>query len=564
MCFPFKYFFYIIIFTFGFFISCNDKSKKDFSKIEVKSFNNKVADSISSLLDFTQTKDGKFNDSQFVLCHEAVMAYYKQNSFQPIWSDSMKWLPASKDFIAYLDSSVTDGLFNADYDFNGIHKLFKKIKKDSLFAVSPLNWAQADILFTGAFIKVLRDLKQGRLQNDSLSWENVPDKYGYFFNNIDSIVKGKKVNNVFQSAQPLNTDYLNLKIGLRKFLDSMDGKIYTYIKYPYDSGNLVDSLLFVEKIHRRFIEEGFKKYSFIKIPDSLMLAEELSWYRKKNKLPEDAISLALLINQLNLTDHEKLIRIAITLDKYKHNDSLPSKYICVNLPAYHVRIKENDSVKFFSKIICGKPSTRTPLLKSAINEIITFPTWTVPESIISKEMLPGLKKNINYLNKKGLYLLDNKGVKIDPTTVDWLKYKNYIPYKIQQGSGESNALGVIKFNFPNEHAVYLHDTNQRYLFQRSNRALSHGCVRVQDWKELAFYLIKNDSLSVGGTDSLRYNTDSIENWIVKKQRHRVSLKNPMPLYIWYFTCEGINGLVKFYSDIYEEDKVLREKYFAHN
>jgi murein L,D-transpeptidase YcbB/YkuD len=108
----------------------------------------------------------------------------------------------------------------------------------------------------------------------------------------------------------------------------------------------------------------------------------------------------------------------------------------------------------------------------------------------------------------------------------------------------------------------LHDTNQRYLFKNASRALSHGCVRVQDWEKLASYIANNDSSLSTKRDSLKFTTDSIKNWISRKERHRVQVKNHLSLFIRYISCEGKNGELKFYEDIYGEDKLLMEKYFA--
>jgi murein L,D-transpeptidase YcbB/YkuD len=132
-----------------------------------------------------------------------------------------------------------------------------------------------------------------------------------------------------------------------------------------------------------------------------------------------------------------------------------------------------------------------------------------------------------------------------------------------QGSGDNISLGVIKFNFANHYLVYLHETNHRYLFKNASRALSHGCVRVQEWEKLAYYIANNDSMLSTKKDALKYTADSIKNWIAKKERHQVDVKNHIPLYIRYFSCEGKNGEIKFYEDIYSEDKLLMEKYFAH-
>ena len=176
-------------------------------------------------------------------------------------------------------------------------------------------------------------------------------------------------------------------------------------------------------------------------------------------------------------------------------------------------------------------------------------------------MLPALKRNAGYLRKKGLNLYDKDGEPVDPFAVKWEKYSKGIPYKIQQGSGDGNALGVIKFNFDNPFAVYLHDTNQRYLFSKQVRALSHGCVRVQEWEKLAFFIARKDSMQAKAGDTLRYNRDSITNWIANKQKHHISVHYQIPLFIRYFGCEVVDGNLKFYDDIYGEDRKAIEDYF---
>ena len=120
----------------------------------------------------------------------------------------------------------------------------------------------------------------------------------------------------------------------------------------------------------------------------------------------------------------------------------------------------------------------------------------------------------------------------------------------------------MRFNFSNPYSVYLHDTNQRYLFDNASRALSHGCVRVQKWQQLAFYISRNDSMNLKEGEIFRYNTDSIKSWLKTKVKKRIPVKNGIPLFITYFSCEGKNEKIKFYEDIYGEDKLMRERYFS--
>lgn len=195
--------------------------------------------------------------------------------------------------------------------------------------------------------------------------------------------------------------------------------------------------------------------------------------------------------------------------------------------------------------------------------MITYPQWTIPTSIIEKEVLPGVKKNPNYFAKHGYSIINDKGEEIDPATIDWKKYTKGIPYKVVQGSGDANALGILKFNFSNKYSVYLHDTNQRYLFKNASRSLSHGCVRVQEWEKLAHYLVNKDSMTSTTPMLGTYPpADSLRVWMKRKEKHYLPVRNRMPLYIRYFSAEGVGGRVKLYEDIYGEDKRLKERYFA--
>ncbi len=526
--------------------------------------NEYVLQNIHSALVIAIENEGKVDDSLQLNFYNVVDDYYYQNDYAPVWSDTGHFKPIVNEMMRYLDTAIMDGLFNRDYHYQSINEIKIQLEKDSVKKKDAVLWSKADILLTDAFMHMISDLKQGRIVTDSASWKNDTSKLNDFFAlNLNKFRKDILISPLMQSLQPKISGYHELKKGIRKFIDSMDTRTYTYINYPYKTDNEEDSIKFLNQLQFRLKEGGYLNSDQIKIFDSAALYNVITSYQRKNNFIADGKISGKLIKHLNLTDKEKLKRIFISLDRYKElPDSMPNKYIWVNLPSFYLRVWDNDIIRLSSKIICGKPTTPTPILYGAINEMITYPTWTVPTSIIKKEMLPGLKKSTGYLERKGLNLLDSKGTQIDPTTIDWSKYSKGIPYKIQQGSGDRNALGVMKFNFQNPFDVYLHDTNQRYFFNKSMRALSHGCVRVQEWKELAFYISKNDSVNVLKGNSALYNNDSITNWLDKKERHRIIVKNKIPLFIRYITCEGSNGVIKFYDDIYDEDKRMAEMYFA--
>jgi murein L,D-transpeptidase YcbB/YkuD len=517
-----------------------------------------VNENIEAVLKYASDNNGKINDSIRLNVFPVVEAYYKTTDFKNVWSSNEEWLPLADSLFDFIRNSQVYGLYPADYHFFDIENIKNRLETDTIAKKDATFWTKVDLLLTDGFMQISKHLKQGRLLPDSLSLSadtTLTDKF--FAKNLKAVLETKTLTGVLDSLEPRHHGYVELKKALPRFLDSMDRKVYTYINYPAK-----DSMALVNNLLKRFREESLAPPPG-DLPDSLQFSAMIKRVQKAKGLVTDGKISATLVKKLNSTGIERFKRIAITLDRYKQlPPKLPDVFIWVNLPGYYLQLWDHDSVLIYSKTIVGKPATRTPALNSNITDMVTYPQWTIPESIIKKDVLPGLKKNAGYLARKGYSLVNFQGETIDPYTVNWQKYEKGIPYKVVQGSGDDNALGVLKFNFNNPYHVYLHDTNQRYLFKNSSRALSHGCVRVQEWEQLALYIARNDSIHLKVGDTLTYTTDSLETWLMNKERRRIVVKNKIPLFIRYFTCEGKDGKILFYDDMYGEDKALRDKYFS--
>ncbi len=549
-----------------FIAACNnnaERAKQTEVVINPGDMDEKAAATIKAALELAIKNNGKIDDTIKLNLSAAVNSFYSNNNYMPVWSSKEKWQSLTDSLHQLINNAEMEGLFPKDYHSKNLQSLIKKLDTDSLKRMDAVLWSKADLMLTDAFMHIIKDLKYGRLKADSISLnKDTAQETDFFTKNLQELIEKKELTRVLNSVQPVHKGYWDLKKGIKRFLDSMDRHVYTYVTYPYKKGDAKDSLFFIKTFVKRLSESGALAVA-AKLPDSAQLTAAVIKYQKQKGLKTDGKISASLVKVLNTSDAERFKRIAITLDRYKQlPEKMPEKYIWVNLPGYYLWVIDHDTVALESKIICGKPDTRTPVLNSAITDMITYPTWTVPTSIIAKQYLPKLKSNPGYLNRIGLHLVNGKGETVDPYSVDWAKYSKGIPFKVMQGSGDNNALGVFKFNFNNPYAVYLHDTNQRYLFKNASRAFSHGCVRVQEWEKLAFFIVRNDSINTKAPDAMRYNTDSIKNWIAAKERHRIDVKNRIPVYIRYFSCEGKDGKIKFYDDIYGEDKAMREKYFA--
>lgn len=543
------------VFVFIFFCtamaSCSNPKNNEIPSSEMSMA---VQNELRQMLDSLQGKS--VNDSTQLFAPAVLQYFYNQTSYEPIWSNARSWNAISDSLLGFVQKSQYYGLIKEDYQYDLLMGIKSELDNDSLKLAPAYSWARAEILFTDALVHIFQDIKQGRLQHDSLTWINLPAKQKEFFMPlIQTFMASADLKAIAADLEPAHKGYQALKKALEPFVVSMNTKRFTYIQYPYK-----DSILFIKKFKQRMKEGGLIANASTSL-DSTGLASLVSKYQESKQLKVTGKISAALVNLINNTDLEKFYRVAITLDKFKQmQDAFPNKYIMVNLPAYQLRVWDNDIIALESKVIIGKTATPTPHITSAISNLVIYPTWTVPNSIIVAELLPGLKKNPGHLAKKGLGLYTYKGEPVNPDSIDWTKYSKNIPYLVRQSSGDNNALGIIKFNFSNPYDVYLHDTNQRYLFKNKNRSLSHGCVRVEEWQKLAFYIARNDSIYNDNVKS--YNTDSLLQWLGEKTYRVVAIKKKLPLYILYFSVEPIDGKLVFFEDVYGEDKAIREKYYA--
>lgn len=538
------YLFIILVSTLG----CNSVTES------AVGIDDKLSSDIKAILqgntDDTYLKDSLQNKS-------TLLSFYEANNNKAVWSSGQKVLAISDTLVGFLKNAKYVGLFKEKYNYDRINERYVFLRNDTLNRSKPNDWLLHDLMLSDAYISILRDLKYGRMADSSINMSSPEQDLQVFKDFFDLGGAGLGITTSLKLVQPAHEDYWKLVNSASSFTDSMDSKRYTPLGFPYK-----DSTAFVKLLKKRIAESGINVDRKGKT-DSIVLAELISKYQQKKGIKKDGKLTASLVKNLNNTDYNKFLKFALTLDKYKTLPSkMPNKYIWVNIPSYRLQVISDDTVALESKVICGKSSSSTPEITSEISDLVLYPTWIVPTSIITAQMIPGLKRNPNYLARRGLYLLDRKGRRVNAASVNWSKYSKGIPYLVQQGSGDDNSLGVIKFNFKNDHSVYLHDTNQRYLFKNTNRSLSHGCVRVEQWRELAHYIANTDSVMSKTPKNLTYSADSIDSWLTVKKMRKIDVKYKMPLFIVYFSVYADAGHLKFYDDVYDEDSRLIAKYYS--
>ena len=510
-----------------------------------------VSKQILGLIDQAIQNMGKADDTILLSRPDIVAAWYNDRDGERLWSKDKEWLPRADSMADFIRHSEAFGLFPSNYHDADIFSIFNKLK-DSTARMDAALWARGEIMLSDAFNTMAHDIKLGRIPMDSISLRKDTIMDIPFFTRLrDSMVLLNDPSMMLVALEPVNERYRNLRASIPAFLDSMDRTVYTYILFPKE-----DTLVFVKQLQDRLFEGHYINFND-HTADSIEMAAAVKKAQVARGLKVDGKAGPALVGSLNNTGMEKLRRIAINLDRLKQlPDSLPVSYIWVNIPSFKMQVYDSGKVKLESKIIVGQPKTRTPVLNSSLTNMITFPQWTVPYSIIFKEMLPKIQKDVKYLDEQNLMVVDHNDSVIDPATIDWSKLnKKHFPYLIRQRQGDDNSLGVMKFNFSNKYEVYMHDTNARSMFGRSNRALSHGCVRVQKWDSLSHYLVTKDPRPIP--------EDSLKVWLVRQEKHYITLKQKIPVYLRYYTCEvKDDGKIQFFDDIYGEDKELRMRYFV--
>jgi len=257
------------------------------------------------------------------------------------------------------------------------------------------------------------------------------------------------------------------------------------------------------------------------------------------------LQTALARERQNPTGHLDQIRMNLVRWRWMPRD-LGDRYVFVNVPAYQMQVMEGEKPVLAMRVIVGDPKHQTPLFNDEMTTIVLSPNWNVPESIIRKEMLPKLVDDPGYLQRQNIQVVGTSGQVIDEDAVDWYDESALARLHFRQEPGPQNALGLVKFQFPNQFDVYMHDTPQDALFNKERRALSHGCIRLENPVALAEYVMR---------DNPQWTTEKISAAMNAGHEQAVALKEHLPVHIGYFTAwVNPDGSVTYTDDPYNLDE----------
>jgi len=280
------------------------------------------------------------------------------------------------------------------------------------------------------------------------------------------------------------------------------------------------------------------------------LVRAVKIFQVRHRMKETGILDKATVELMNVSVKSRIDQVRANLERARWVlAGLGNDFMLVNLPAFKAYLIRGDQNVWESRTQIGEEAMQTPTFRAEIRTVVFNPDWSVPESILKNEILAQMREGKNVIDQQGLVIYDASGNVVDPSSIDWADADSTnFPYTLKQPPSDENALGKVKFLFPNKYAIYLHDTPSRHLFEANQRTFSHGCIRVENPLDLAQLLLR------GQQD---WDRAKIEQAIATDSTKNVAVENPLPILIVYWTVSvGKSGEVRYAQDIYHLDPPL--------
>lgn len=487
-----------------------------------------------------------------------IQRFYANRGFQLAWSKENKLTERAYEMVYEIKQIQFDGLNPEDYHLKVLEGLFEKYERETKDGSesSEVAMASIDVLLTDAFIMLASHLKLGKVNPESLkaTWNiqrHAPE--AVYDQRLENALTDENLRSIFESFYPNFSVYKKMRDGVRELYEEKkrfesepigEWKAITSDK----SIKLGETNQHISEIRKRLMFWKFLELGEISNEDyyDSVLMGAIMVFQKKHGLEPDGVIGQGTIHALNQTPDKLIATSSVNMERLRWlPDSVKQKEtIIVNTANFQLDYIVNFDTLLSSRVIVGKNYHATPQFSADMTYLVFSPTWNVPTSITRSEIIPAIRRDPQYLSKKNMVLLDQSGAVVNPSTVDW-NGPSLGRYRVRQQPGPTNSLGLVKFMFPNKYNVYIHDTPTRSLFEREDRALSHGCIRLQKPFELAQLLLKHDP---------SWTEERIREAMRQKNERTVVLNRRIPVILIYLTYwSDSEGNVNFRRDIYNRD-----------
>lgn len=485
---------------------------------------------------------------------------YEANAFQPLWSRDGLPTPQAQTLTGALAHADARGLLPSDYDGP---RLFGLAHPDAAALPASTDWPAFDVALSRSLMRFADHLHRGRIENTVLVKQgiNIRSKPPLDLPRIvEQLSKTADPEHELDRLEPATGLYSALKAALPHYRDLADKIPVSAPLAPGKSlrpGDVRDSVPALRSLLQAYgyLDDKAPAGDADLYDDAL--ADAVRRFQTRYGLEPDGVVGGQTLKQVNMTPRERLDQIRLGMERLRWlPDHYDTPFLVVNVPSFRLygfSAGAPDLLKpdIAMDVIVGQAMQEhnTPVFHADMQSVVFHPYWNVPYSIAHKELLPLIEKSGNYLAKNDMEIVADDGISADlDATQENLDAVNSGQFRLRQRPGPKNALGPIKFVFPNMNSVYLHGTPKQHLFQRARRDLSHGCIRLADPAGLAEFVLKKEK----GWDRER-----IDNALKNNNSFSVSLSRNIPVYIFYTTAlADEDGQIRFYPDIYGQDAEL--------
>lgn len=474
---------------------------------------------------------------------------YTTNNFNLIWLNEFQNTNKAFDFMDELSEGLFHGLDPYAYHYRSLNEHKEALTEDPNKWFDPIFLTHFDLLLSDAFFMYSSHLYHGKINPEDLTVEwgiqrNKPELK--LDEKLLKITEGFDINELLKQFYPKTHGYELLVKKAKTLFPKINDDVK--LKLPETSLPLSLTTATTEEltsIQNRLIFLDFT--DSIAVVDTLKIINAVKTFQKSHGLNQDGKIGTHTLAALNVTTQEKLSQIFVNLERLRW---LPEKseahQIHVNIANFNLLYLVKGDTIANLKTVVGRDFRQTPVFSTKMTYLVFSPTWTVPPGILRNDILPEVAKNINYLTSKNMVVLDRSGRQVDVNNIDWQAARRgaSFPYMIRQLPGNQNALGRVKFMFPNKYNVYIHDTPSKSLFAKDERIFSSGCIRVEKPDELATLILKDDE---------KWDLEKVKNAMNRENELTVGLKHPIQVYIYYLTAWGEDDVIHFRRDIYNRD-----------
>jgi murein L,D-transpeptidase YcbB/YkuD len=498
---------------------------------------------------------------EFFQAPTALARFYEQRGFQPAWVGAAGPLPQVATLMRTLHGADRHGLDPAIYHLGALETLLTALGPDSVSSITPdiQRLSDLELLLTDAFLLYGTHVLRGRLGLEATSeaWaatERTSDVD--LTQRLEDALQSNHLEELVADLRPPRSGYNGLLRARARYQELAANGGWPQISAgPKLQRGERDPRIGV--LRNRLQITGDLPADGSPGDDSFDGAVEqgLQRFQRRHGLEADGVLGPTTVAALNVSAEARLRQIEVNMERGRWLPGPRSeRAILVNIPAFELAVVENDRSVMTMRVVVGRPTRRTPLLSADITYLVLNPHWYVPPNIAVQDKLPLLRKDPGFAARQRFKIFRGgaDATIVDPSAIDWsaVSARNF-PYRLRQDPGPGNALGRVKFMFPNPFHVYLHDTPSRDLFAKAERAFSSGCIRIEKPLDLAAYLLSGDPA---------WSHDKILAAIDGKREQTVRLPTSMPVQLVYNTAwMNAEGIVEFRKDLYDRDKNLERR-----